>query len=281
MNILITGKDGFIGSHLIESLSPIYNIVSTSKTDFNLTDQNQVYNFLKERKFDLIINTAIVGGKSVSSDSSETLYDNLSMIFNLLKYKQANTKIFNFTSGYELDKNINHNNESSTSFINYYPLDYYGMSKNIISRICLNNQDIYTFRLFGVYGEYEKYSRFIKKNIINYINNQPITIYQDRYWDFVYIGDIINIIKHYISNLNDINLEYLIDIITPKKHTFLDAANIINNLDKHKVEIIIDKKEFGNDYIGSTDKFSKIINDYTSLEEGIKKIFNHIKNKTC
>jgi nucleoside-diphosphate-sugar epimerase len=281
MNILITGKNGFIGSHLIESLTPFYNIVATSKNDLNLIDQNQVCNFLKENSFDLIINTAVVGGKSVSEDNSSALYENLAMAFNLLKYKHKNTKIFTFTSGYELDKSIGHNTENNTSFLNQYPLDYYGMSKNVISRIHLNNSDIYTFRLFGVYGEYEKNNRFIKKSIINYISNQPITIYQDRYWDFIYTEDIVNTIKYYINNLKDASLEHLIDITTPKKCTFLDAAKIINTLDKHKVEIIINKKEFGNDYIGSSIEFSKINNSFTSLELGIQKIFNHIKNNAC
>jgi len=152
------------------------------------------------------------------------------------------------------------------------------MSKNIISRIYNDYSNAYTFRLFGVYGEYENPNRFIKKNIIKYINHQPLIINQDRYLDFIYVDDIIKIIKYYIKNI-DSNLDKFIDITLPRKYSLIETINIINNLDKHKVEILIDENGAGLNYTGNGDQFSKIIPNYTTLEEGIKKIYNYI-NKT-
>jgi GDP-L-fucose synthase len=277
MKILIIGKTGFIGSHLVEALSEKHNVVSPSKNELNLVDSTQVYNFLNNNKFDLIINTAIVGGKTGNTDDSKVLYDNLAMTFNLLKFKQNNTKIFNFTSGYELDKNTNHPG-SNEIFFNCYPLDYYGMSKNIISRIYTYYPDVYTFRLFGVYGNYEKDNRFIKRNIINYIKNQPINIIQDRYLDFIFVDDIVKVIEYYITNINN-NLEHFIDLTIPKKYKLTEVANVINSLDKNKVEIIVNKDGFDLDYIGNSEQFVKILPNYTTLEEGIKKVYNYINKK--
>lgn len=276
MKILITGKTGFIGSHLIESLSVDHDITSISRKELELTDSDQVCSFLENNKFDLIINTAAVGGKTGNDDGPEILHNNLAIAFNLLKFKYPDTKIFNFTSGYELDKNINHLGNNS-DFLNCYPLDYYGMSKNIISRIHINYSDVYTFRLFGVYGEYEKNNRFIKRNIINYINRQPLVVVQNRYLDFTYINDIIKVVKYYIQNINT-RLDHFIDITPPKKYSLVETVNIINNLDKHQVEIIINKTGMDLSYLGNGEQFSNILPNYTTLEKGIKNVYNYINN---
>jgi len=89
MKILITGKTGFIGSHLIEALSLEHNIISPSKNELELTNSNQVKEFFSNNTFDLIINTAITGGKTGNLDTSEILYNNLALTFNLLKFKST------------------------------------------------------------------------------------------------------------------------------------------------------------------------------------------------
>lgn len=276
MEILITGKNGFIGSHLVESLSQNYKVVSTSKEDLDLTDPLQVQNFLSKHNFDLIINTTTVGGKSGVVDNSDVLHNNISSFFNILKYKLPTTKLFTFTSGYELDKTVDHTGKNS-NYVNYYPLDYYGMSKNIISRISSQYSDIYTFRLFGVYGEYEKDNRFIKKSILKYINHQPLHIIQNRYLDFIYVKDIIKIVKYYINNL-DVSLDPFIEVVPFKKYTLVDIANIINNLNSHKVSITVDMPGMGLGYAGNGEKFSQIVPNYSSPEVGIKAIYNYINS---
>jgi GDP-L-fucose synthase len=275
MKILITGKAGFIGSHLFEFLSIHHDVISLSKNELNLINRGDVYNYLQNNKFDIIIHTAVIGGKTGNNDGPEVLYDNITMVFNLLHSKHSSTKLITFTSGYELDKNIHLS--SSEDFTHHYPLDYYGMSKNIISRICKEYQDVYIFRLFGVYGEYEKDNRFIKKNILNYINNKPINIIQDRYLDFIYVDNIVKIVNYYVNNIND-DLDHFVDITLPKKYKLTEIVNIINSLDKYKVKIIIHKKGYDLEYIGDSNYFTHLIPDYITLEEGIKNVYDHIKN---
>lgn len=277
MKILITGKNGFIGSHLVENLSKNHDVLALSKSDLDLTNPNKTNLFFQNNNFDLIINTAILGGKTGNNDGPEVLYDNISMMFNLLNFKSKNTKLFNFSSGYELDKNTNLTTNYSKT-IDYYPLDYYGMSKNIISRISVEYPEVYTFRLFGVFGEYESENRFIKKNIINYINNQPITIIKDRYLDFTYIENIINIIEYYINNINN-NLNHFIDVVALKKYKLTETVNIINSLDQHKVNVIINNNGIDNGYIGNGEYLSDILPNYISLEKGIKKVYEYIIKK--
>lgn len=277
MKILITGKNGFIGSHLVKSLSKNHDILAVSRNDLDLTNSNQTNIFFQNNNFDLIINTAILGGKTGNNDGPEVLYDNISMMFNLLNFKSNNTKLFNFSSGYELDKNTDLTANYSKT-VNYYPLDYYGMSKNIISRISTEYPEIYTFRLFGVFGEYENENRFIKKNILNYINNQPITVIKDRYLDFTYIENIINVVEYYINNIDN-NLNHFIDVVALKKYKLTETVDVINNLNQHKVKIIINDEGIDNSYIGSGEYFSSIIPNYISLEEGIKKVYEYIIKK--
>ena len=275
MKILITGKTGFIGSHLLESLSTKYEVIAVSKNELDLTNKDKVRYYLQNNKFDIIIHTATIGGKTGNCDGPEVLYNNVSMIFNLLHFKYPSTKLITFTSGYELDKD--EYSPLNKNFTNYYPLDYYGMSKNIISRICKEYSDVYIFRLFGVYGEYEKENRFIKKNILNYINNQPIDIIQDRYLDFMYIENIIKVVNYYITNIKDNTLNPFIDITLPKKYKLTEIVDIINNLDDYKVETLIHKEGQDISYIGDSNYFTQLIPDYITLEDGIKNIYNYIK----
>jgi UDP-glucose 4-epimerase len=275
MKILITGKTGFIGSHLFEFLSVYHDVVSLSKNKLDLTNRNEVHKYLQNNIFDIIIHTATIGGKTGNNDGPEVLYNNIAMIFNLLHSKHPSTKLITFTSGYELDKNIHLSCDKNFAY--HYPLDYYGMSKNIISRICKEYPDVYVFRLFGVYGEYETNNRFIKKNILNYINNQPIHIIQDRYLDFIYIDNILKIVNYYVNNIDN-NLNHFTDITLPKKYKLTEIIKVINNLDKHKVEVITQKEGYDLEYVGDSNYFTQLIPNYVTLEEGIKNVYNYIKN---
>jgi nucleoside-diphosphate-sugar epimerase len=272
MNILVTGKNGFIGKHIVESLSEKYNVISTCSSELDLTSDIDVKEFFKDKKIDIVINTAVIGGKTGNNDTSDILYDNICMIFNIIKYKSKNTILFNFTSGAELENNKLDFNES-------YPLDYYGMSKNIISRICNNMNDVYTFRLFGVFGEYENNYRFIKKNITKYINKENLCIKKDRFLDFIYIDNITKVVDYYILNLDN-NLKHFIDITTPNKNKLSHILSIINNLSDYKVDIIIDD-ETNDDisYIGDGDDLLRILPNYLTIDKGIEKVFKYLKIK--
>jgi len=257
MKILITGGGGFIGKNLSEELDG-YDITSITRNDFDLTDINSVNKFFKNKNFDVVIHTAIVGGNRMKIDSDETLTQNLLMFNNLVENKTHFKKLINFGSGAEINS----------------PNSPYGISKKIISNIISKNDDFYNIILFAVFNEKELNSRFIKSNMLNYMNKKPMIIHQNKYMDFFHMTDLISLVKFYINNKV---LPKSIDCSYQKKVTLKDVVNMINNLSDYKVPIIIEKDGLDKSYLGNDLFLNDLPLNLIGLEEGIKKTYKSYK----
>ena len=259
MNILITGGNGYIAKSLSFKLD---NVTSVTRKDFDLTDRDATNKWFKDKYFDVLIHTAVKGGSRLIKDDGNVCYQNIQMFYNLLNNKHCFGKLINFGSGAELG----------------IPNNPYGLSKNIISRIIDNEDNLYNIRIYGVFDENELDTRFIKNNINNYINRKPIQIHQNKLMDFFYMGDLIKLVEHYIDEKHsltsgsNIPLPKHIDCSYPYRYSLDKIANMINNLSDYKVEIEIGLP--GHDYIGS---YTHIITDYIGLEQGIKETYKKVQ----
>ena len=257
MKILITGGNGYIAKALSKGLwkgTDRNDITSITRNDFDLTDRESTNKWFSNKKFDVVIHTAISGGSRLKKDNSSIFYQNLQMFYNLLNNKKHFNKFIHFGSGAELGM----------------PDDPYGLSKNIINEIAEKEKNFYNIRIYGVFDENELNTRFIKANLRRYLCKQPIEIHQDKKMDLIYMKDLIKLVQFYLDNNN---LPKIIDC-SYKKHYYLsDIANIINNLSNHKVKINIGKGK-GKNYIGN---YNPIFKNYRGLESGIKEVYNKLK----
>jgi GDP-L-fucose synthase len=271
MNILITGGNGFLAKNIHNKLVENHiNVTSITRQDnFDLRDTRSTSAFLKDKYFDAVLHCAILGGKRLVQDPVDIVNDNIRMAANILINKNHFGKIINFGSGAELDRALNINDTSS--FQNVLPEDYYGFSKNIISRLFLSESNTYNLRIYNVFSANESQHRMISSNIKNYINKKPIIIHQDKYMDFTYFDDFYNILVAVLTN--NTNLKE-IDCVYSKKFKLTDIAEIINSLDDHKVEVVIEKSELGKSYCGKNN-LENI--DFVGLEKGIKKVYMVLK----
>ena len=92
--IYIAGQEGMVGSAILKILSnKNYKIIKCKRSDLDLVNQKQVYNWFKKYKPDIVINAAgRVGGIMDNSNYiDEYIYINTMIGFNLLnaslKYK--------------------------------------------------------------------------------------------------------------------------------------------------------------------------------------------------
>lgn len=251
MKILITGKNGYIGRNLSKKLN--LDITSVGREDFDLTDRESTNNWFKDKYFDVVIHTAILGGSRLKQDNETVFFQNLSMFYNLLYNQDKFSQVISLGSGAELG----------------YPTDYYGLSKNIIHRIIQDEPQFNNLRIFAVFNEDELDSRFIKANIKRYINKEPLIIHQNKVMDFFYMDDLVSLVKETIlyPQLKTVNCCY------DAKYSLLDIAHTINGLSDYKCEIQIDNKSLGKPYIG---QYEELNIKYIGLYEGIKRTYNKL-----
>jgi len=291
IKVLITGAHGFLGSSLVSyferfnlfayqnpQLYPQHlEIIPLSRKELDLTNKNQVDEFFKSNKIDIVLNTSALGGKRKIIDKQDIVYDNILMFENLARHNDKFKFMVNFGTGAELDREQGFSNVSEEEVINRLPLDYYGFSKNIIAKRIIDlNTNIHNFRIFNVFSESEISDRFIKSNILNYNKKEPIIINQNKYFDFFWIYDIIQVINHYIQNYNE-NLPKTLNMVYKNKKTLYDVASFINTLDLHEVPINIIDNNPGPAYTGNSNQIDLLGINFVGLETGIKEVYNRLK----
>jgi len=271
LRILITGASGFIGRNLRKHLSKEYEVFAPSSRELNLINEIEVDNYFRKNFFDWIIHCAIKGGRIDKKDDPLIFYNNIKMFYNISRNRRYFNNLINFTSGAEKDRFVHPDLEDSSIRENF-PLDYYGMSKNIISKIISSEKDIINLRIYGAFGEDEEERRFIKTCINNLMQNKNIIIETNRLFDFIYIEDISMIVEYIIKNLKTIKFKTL-DLVYEDKFTLYEIARFIKSLDQFNAEIIVKNKENGKPYIGEYNDFLNQFN-LIGLKKGIIKLFN-------
>lgn len=257
MKVLVTGGNGYIAKSITKALSNKHNIVSITRKDFDLTDRYATDKWFQNKHFDVVIHTAVKGGSRLTLDGSEVFHQNLQMFYNLYYNKDHFEKFIYFGSGAELGN----------------PSDPYGLSKKIINDIIKYEHGFFNLRVFGVFDENELDTRFIKANIKRYINQEPITIHQDKQMDFFYMPDLIYIIDQYIMGNAHTSLPKITECVYKEKISLYNIAQFINSLSNYKVPINVLDSSDGVPYIASTHPVKKFI----GLKQGIQEVYSKLK----
>ena len=251
MKILVTGGNGYIAKSLVKNFSNKYDVTSITRKDFDLSNSVDAFNWFKDKSFDVVIHTAIVGGSRLQSDGSDVIQQNLMMYYNLVQNQKCFDKLISFGSGAEI-------------FQTHTP---YGISKKIIADSILENDNFYNIRVFAVFDENELDRRFIKSNIIRYIKKEPIYIHSNRLMDFFYMKDLCSLVEYYIENENlpkEVNASY------KEKYTLENIAEIINDLNYDSVSVIIEDDIDFDFYAGESNLPIPCIGLHKGIEETYK-----------
>jgi nucleoside-diphosphate-sugar epimerase len=256
MKILITGGNGYIAKSIYSALSLKHDVTLLTKNDLNLTRRDEVKHYFANKQFDLVIHTAVVGGNRLFQDGPNVVLANLLMYDNLMRCRDKFNRFIHFGSGAE-DKADNP----------------YGFSKHIVSQLMKLDPKSVNVKIYAVFDENELDTRFIKSNILRYINREDMVVHQDKKMDFFYMKDLISLVEWLINHreeefpIQEINCSYL------EKYTLLQIAEIINSLSDYKVNIKIENEGQGDDYcsIHPIMPFNLI-----GLEQGIKETYNKL-----
>ena len=254
MNVLLTGGNGYIAKGLFNALKDKYKVTPISRKDFDLTDREATNHYFKDKNFDVVIHCAVTGGSRLKKDDWEVMDKNLSMFNNLVENENCYKKLIHFGSGAEL-------------FMIDEP---YGKSKKIIRNSILQKDNFFNIRLFGLFDENEMETRFIKSNIVRYINKQPIEILHNKTMDFFYMKDLVSVVNYYILNTE---LKKEIDCCYDYHLSLNEIASMINKLGEHVVDVNIHNDDFDKSYFG---KYCNLKIEYVGLKNGISEVYNKL-----
>jgi nucleoside-diphosphate-sugar epimerase len=257
MRILITGGNGYLAKSLHSALCKKYDITLVTKNDlrFNISKRNQ---YFLNKYFDLVIHTAVIGGNRLSPDGPDVALSNLLMYDNLMRCRDKFDRLIHFGSGAEDLANTP-----------------YGFSKHIINQLMKLDPRSVNVKIYAVFDENELATRFIKSNILRYINKKNIIIHQDKKMDFFYMKDLVTLVEWLINQreeefpIQEINCSYI------EKSTLIQIAGMINSLDDYKVDIIVENEGEGDDYC---DVHPIMPFNLVGLEQGIKNTYNKLKH---
>jgi UDP-glucose 4-epimerase len=255
MKVLITGGNGYIAKSLCAGLGAAYEITTVTRQDFDLTNYAQTSRWFRDKHFDVVIHTAVVGGTRLVADDEGVFYRNLQMYYNLVSLEDHFDRFITFGSGAE----------------ETMPWEPYGFSKRIIAESMKNKDNYYNLRIRAVFDENELDTRFIKGNLLRYINHEPMIIHQNRYMDFFYMEDLVSLVDYYIKAKDPVKE---VDCCYNYNLTLSEIAAYINTLDTHQVDIKIQNEGMSAAYVGN---YLPILSPLVGLANGIKKAYIKIK----
>lgn len=265
MKILITGGNGNIAKMIKHNLSDEFDITCITRKDFDLLDSNSVFNYLSNNDFDILIHTAITGGRRTKEENGEVVYQNLIMFENLIQFADKFKLIINFDSGaiYDRSTDINVRKENELYTI---PKDYYGFSKYLIYKRSQQYDNMINFRIFNIFHANEEKDRFIKACFTAKKEGTKVTIFQDKYFDFVYEDDFIKILKYYINSVSE-KLPKTINISYETKYKLSEIAEMI--ISKELIEVQDSSLKYN--YCGDGSVLHLLDINLDGLEKSIKK----------
>lgn len=268
MKILVIGSNSFLAKEIKDYFYD-RNFFYVSRKDLDLENKQSVDSFFYDNYFDVVINTSTVGGKRGIIDDFNVLNSNIVMFNNLLNNRKKFNKLFLFCSGAAFDRTLDISVLKEKEIFHRYPKDYYGLSKNIISREALQHENVYTFRIFGCFGKHELETRFITNSLNRLKNSQDILIQKDKFMDYISSTDLCKILDYYIKNDN---LEKDINVIYNEKIKLSEIGRKIIDFKKSSQDVIIQEDGLDKSYTGNNSKLASLPIKLSGLDKSLEEL---------
>lgn len=215
-NILVTGANGFIGTHLVKELKKTHNVSTIGSAD--ITESKSLVKYFQN--IDTVIHLAAISKRNETEKNPDrTMEVNFLGTKNLLKLSHKHdVKRFIFIS-------------SSAVYLNN---SVYAKSKTAGEKLCIDyaNQldlDTLILRPSNVYDLKQPkgvIGRFYNKTI----NNEPVTINGDgsQSFDFIHVSDLVSLISKAVDSDQKF-LSAIFDVGSGKEHSVLEIAKALSS----------------------------------------------------
>ncbi|GHV77518.1 CDP-abequose synthase [Spirochaetia bacterium] len=273
--ILITGagQKSFIGRNLKEALQGTYMIFAPGHGELELLNYKALESFVKINKVDIIIHAAI--HVPLFNGSEKEYFNDMQMFLNIEKISFFVEKVLYFGSGAEYNKANDICMVKEEMIGNSIPITEYGLAKYTMNIIARQSVNIYNLRLFGIFGKYELWElKFISNLCCKAICNLPLTIRKDCSFDFLYIDDLVTIVKWFLENIpeyHDYNVCY------GKPYLLTELAALVKEISLTNQDIVLLDEQKNLDYTADNTRLRNELHGFTfiSMQTAIKELYEY------
>jgi nucleoside-diphosphate-sugar epimerase len=254
MNILITGAAGFLGRHLANNL-PEHTVTALTRSQLDLSQGPLVRSYLKNNQFDWIINCAVAGRDCTLSTDPSMVSDNLIAFTNLYASLDLVSGMINFGSGAEFDIEQPIDCAPESLIWQRQPKTSYGLSKNLMAKLCSQHAKCHNLRIFGCFDHSEDERRPIKKLSNMLSQNRAFVIDQDRWFDMFSLNDVTTVVRCVLTStcqFRDINLVY------DRKTRLSDILRLYCTLHGYDPDYIHVRAQDGLSYTGDSSRLASL-----------------------
>ena len=144
-----------------------------------------------------------------------------------------------------------------------------------MNKHALASNNIYNLRLFGLFGKYDDWRyRFISNACCKAIFDMPISMRQNARFDYLYIDDLVKIVK-WIINHTPLHKTY--NVCSGEVYDYKTLAiKILKLSQKNDLEILIQKSGLRDEYSGDNSRVKQEMSDinFSKIDDSILKLYD-------
>lgn len=279
MKILLTGATGFIGKNLSEYLNDRYILFTPTRAELDLLDTPSVDAYLKQHQFDVVIHSAGKPGHRNAVDPTGVFYADTRMFFNLVRNRDYFGKLLITGSGGIYDFHKYRPKMKELEWRDNIPIDEHGFFRYVTAHHIETLDRVTDLRLFGVFGKHEDYTiRFISNAICKALLDLPITIRQNRFFDYLCIEDLYQVVEHFLTHEA---LHSAYNVTPDSAMELLELAEVVRKVSRKDVPIMVGEPGLGPEYSGDNGLLRRVMPSlrFTPITEAIECLYGWYRSR--
>ena len=282
--LLITGSEGFIGSHLVKKLENKYKIIHFDKViGKDIRIQDDLESVFKKHKIDCVVHLAAFAGVRPSIEKP-LLYveNNVKGTMNILEImRKYHCKKIVFASSSSVYGN-NFSNRSSIESDTKNPISPYAYTKATVEDMLKLYHETFgidsiSTRFFTVYGPNQRKDLAISKFIKAIKEDSEIHVYGDgeQSRDYTFVEDIVRGIEKSIEKVVKNNMCESVNLCSSHTVTVNELIAKLSHISGKVAKVIYEDKKLGdvNLTYGDNTKAKELLKwePQVSIDEGLER----------